>query len=369
MPKIKRYKTNYPGVFYIETKNLKGKERTYYIRYRRKGNLIEEKAGRQYQDDMSPAKAAKIRGIRIDGEDLSNNEKRKRLKAEKIAEAGKMTFARLWKEYETNKPDSKAIKTDKGRFEKYLLPIFENKEPHEIIPLEVDRLRVTLLKTLKPQSVKHVLALLKRIVNFGISRQLCQNINFKIEMIKVDNKITEDLNHEQLQKLLIAIDNSEDIEAANIMKLALFTGMRRGEIFKLKWDDIDFDRRFITIRNPKGGASEKIPLNDQAQQVLENHPRTSDNVFVRSDGKPFTDIRRRVNPIKQAAGLPDNFRALHGLRHTFASILASSGKVDLYTLQKLLTHKSPVMTQRYAHLRDDALKKAADIAGKLIIAA
>jgi integrase len=47
-------------------------------------------------------------------------------------------------------------------------------------------------------------------------------------------------------------------------------------------------------------------------------------------------------------------------------MLASSGEVDMYTLQKLLTHKSPQMTQRYAHLRDDTLKKAADLAGKLI---
>ena len=47
-------------------------------------------------------------------------------------------------------------------------------------------------------------------------------------------------------------------------------------------------------------------------------------------------------------------------------MLASSGKVDLYTLQKLLTHKDPRMTQRYAHLRDEALKKAANLAGDII---
>ena len=47
-------------------------------------------------------------------------------------------------------------------------------------------------------------------------------------------------------------------------------------------------------------------------------------------------------------------------------MLASSGQVDLYTLQKLLTHKSAAMTQRYAHLRDDALRRASDLAGDLI---
>jgi integrase len=91
-----------------------------------------------------------------------------------------------------------------------------------------------------------------------------------------------------------------------------------------------------------------------------------ENVFVRGDGKPFTDIRRRVNPIKEAAGIGANFRALHGLRHVYASMLASSGEVDMYTLQKLLTHKSPIMTQRYAHLRDETLRKASTLAGNII---
>ena len=47
-------------------------------------------------------------------------------------------------------------------------------------------------------------------------------------------------------------------------------------------------------------------------------------------------------------------------------MMASSGQVDMYTLQKLLTHKSAAMTQRYAHLRDDALRRASDLAGDLL---
>lgn len=78
------------------------------------------------------------------------------------------------------------------------------------------------------------------------------------------------------------------------------------------------------------------------------------------------DINKAVNKIKKATGLSEDFRPLHGLRHTYASMLASSGKVDIYTLQRLMTHKSPVMTQRYAHLRDDALRQAADLAGDII---
>jgi integrase len=143
--------------------------------------------------------------------------------------------------------------------------------------------------------------------------------------------------------------------------------MRRGELFKLKWDDVDFDRGFIHIRAPKGGLDQKIPMNPSAQELLVQHPRTdSPYVFPGRGGRQRTDIIKQVNRVKAAAGLPKDFRALHGLRHVYASMLASSGEVDLYTLQKLLTHKSAAMTQRYAHLRDEALRRASDLAGDLI---
>ena len=76
---------------------------------------------------------------------------------------------------------------------------------------------------------------------------------------------------------------------------------------------------------------------------------------------PRTDIKRALTRIKKATGLPDDFRILHGLRHVYASILASSGQVDMFHLQKLLNHQSPQMTQRYAHLRDEALKQASNV--------
>ena len=361
---MKRIKTEYPGIFYREAKRIggRGKERVYYILFKKDGKVYEEKVGRQYADDMTPPKAARIRADRIEGRRKSKKEIRE---ASKVIEEA-WTLSRLWDEYEAHKPDSKSIRTDKGRFKMHLEPTLGKKQPHEIIRLDVDRLRINLSKNLKPQTVKHVLGLLKRIIRFGAKRQLCKDLLFPIDAVKVDNCTTEDLTPGQLKCLLKAISESKDIEAANIMRMALFTGMRRGELFKLQWTDIDFDRGFINIRTPKGGVSQKIPLNEQAREVLKSHPQTAANVFVRGDGNPFTDIRRRVNPIKEAAGLPSDFRTLHGLRHAFASMLASSGQVDMYTLQKLLTHKSPIMTQRYAHLRDETMRKASNLAGDII---
>jgi integrase len=368
MPSLKRIKTNYPGVFFIEgTSPATGKpERIFYIRYRKAGKMIEEKAGRAIEDDMNPARAARIRGERISGKQDTRQEMRDKAKALKEAEAGRWTINRLWLEYTTHRP-IKGLAQDRSRFEKYLKPVWGNKEPHEILPLDVDRLRLRILKDKAPQTAKLTLALLRRIVNYGVKRQLCKPFSFHLELPKVNNLKTEDLNLEQLAALLEAIDLDPNLQAANFMKMALFTGLRRGELFKLQWQDVDFDRGFIHIRTPKGGQDQKIPLNQAARELLEAHPRTGSlYVFPGRGGNQRTDINKQVTRIKEAAGLPKDFRALHGLRHVYASMLASSGQVDLYTLQKLLTHKSAAMTQRYAHLRDEALHRASEVAGDLL---
>jgi len=359
---MKRHKTSYPGVFYREVDRLggPGKERVYYIVFKKDGKVLEEKAGRQFKDDMTPAKAATIRGERIEGKRKSRKEIRE------AAKAVKWTVGRLWEEYSADAP--KNWHADRGRYKNHINPVLGGKEPSAIAQIDVHRLRINLSKTLQPQTVKHVLVLLQRIVNYGVKKGLCPGLGFKIEFPKVHNLKTEDLTPEQLSNLLAAIDADHDIQGGNYIRMALFTGMRRGELFKLKWEDVDFERGFIHIRQPKGGKDQTIPLNQGARELLENHPHGDNSPFVFPglNGGQRTNFNRYINRIRQQACLPVGFRPMHGLRHVYASMLASSGQVDLYTLQKLLTHKSAAMTQRYAHLRDEALRRASDLAGDLI---
>jgi integrase len=367
MPVLKRHKTDYPEVFFIWGTSAKGKpEKVFYIRYYKNGKRIEEKAGRQFKDDMTAARAARTRAKRIEGE-LSNEERREQERKEKEAKAAmKWTFSELWKKYLEDKPDLKGRKSDSSRFDKYIKPAFGDREPKDLLPLDLDRLRLRTLKGKSPQTVKLTLALLKRLSRFGAKKRLCEPVPFEIELPKVDNLKTEDLDQDQLKALLEAIEASEFKQAGAMMKLALFTGMRQGEMLKLKWNDIDFEKGFIRILNPKGGRTETIPMNDGAREVLKAHPREGVFVFTGRGGAQRKDVHKSTRDIADKAGLPKGFRPLHGLRHTYASMLASSGKVDLYTLQKLLTHKDPRMTQRYAHLRDEAMKRASDVAGEII---
>ena len=386
MAKFKRHRDRrYPGCYYIDGKAVgSGKpDKVFYIRYYKDGKEIEEKVGRASQNNMTFARAARKRLNRIEGREKSNVEKREAEEAAKKAEAGRYTISKLWTAYKAAKPNLKGWKSGvyESQYKKHVEPHFGDKEPKDILPLDVKRVENQLLKKRSPQTAKHILKWVRTLSNFGKKNGLCEGLRFTIEMPRVDNQTTEDLTREQMERLIKAIDADDHPQAGAMMKTALFTGMRRGEMFRLKWDDLDFQRGFITLVDPKGGPDQKIPMNQSARDLFiehravaearqkENNPpkwASSEYVFPGRAGDQRTRIDKAVNVIKEAAKLPANFRPLHGLRHVFASQLASSGEVDMYVLQRLLTHKGPQMTQRYAHLRDDALKRASDLAGTLV---
>lgn len=384
MAGAKREKTKYPGVYYRLQDRLdgQGKERAYYIMYRRGGRgskLIEEPVGRE-SEGMTPAKANKIRAMRAAGVEQSNTERRDAAVAARLR-AGELplTVRRLWELYaELNKEKSSA-RTDRS-FIKHLAPLYD-RTPDGLTTKDIDDLSRSLASTpsqrregvcLAPQTIKHVLGLLKRMLRFADRRGVCPfPAGLRFTMPKLDNEKTENMTAEQLHRYLSALDEEPDQDAAAFLRLALLTGMRKNAILNLQWQDVDFAKGHIVLRgeHAKKGKTEHLPLTAAAREVLGGVTRTeSPYIFPGKDGARRQDFRRMARRVRDKAGLPPDFRPLHGLRHTFASALASSGKVDLYTLQKLLTHESPQMTQRYAHLADEALRRAASVADELLTA-
>ncbi|MBF0508881.1 MAG: site-specific integrase [Deltaproteobacteria bacterium] len=363
----RRFPTKYPGVYYRMSRRLggPGEERIYYIIYKKDGKTHEEKVGRQFVDDLTEAKVARIRGERVEGKRQSRKEVRETAQVKQKEQENRWTLDRIWAEYKRQK-SLKGIAQDESRYKNYIHPLFGEKEPVELIPLDVDRLRINLAKERSPQTVKLTLALLRRIANFGAKKRISKPLSFPIELPVVDNLTTEDLTADQLARLLQAIEDDHNVQGKNFMKLILYTGMRRGELFNLKWQDIDFERGFIWIHNPKGGKTVSIPLSSAAGDLLSNHPRSdSEYVFPGRGGNKRTEIRRPIDRIRERAGLPEGFRPLHGLRHLFGSMLVSSG-IDIYTVQRLLTHKNANTTLRYAHLRDQAMRDGSDKAAEII---
>ena len=362
MPKYERHKTRYPGVYYIIGKSTtNGKnEHIFYISYRKQGKLIEEKAGYKFKDDMTAAKASYIRADKIHGK-LQSNRQQRQTDNSNI----EYTFDMLWNDYKQSKWYLKRLDNESSIYNNHLKSDIGHKHPSDITTKEIDIIRKRLSSNYKPRTIEYVLAMIIRLTNHGVKRNLCTPLKIIIELPKYDNTTIEDLSAEQLNRLMQVLESESDQNVANLMRLALYSGMRKSEMIKLKWEDVDFERNFIRIRNAKGVKTNTIPMNQLAQKVFINQKRNNntDYVFPNASGSQRNTgaFKVQLRRIKEKAELPQDFRPLHGLRHVYASMLASSGQVDMYTLQKLLTHKSPQMTQRYAHLRDDALKRASSV--------
>ena len=361
---MKRHPTKYPGVFYRIGKRLDGpgEEKIYYAVWKASdGKITETRLGRQYRDGMTPAQANKQRSLLMTGKEKTRKQKREDAKEKR------WTLDALWDSYRKTKPDSKSMSVDQNRYENHIKPTLGKKLPSDLVSTDIQKIIQKNLKGKSPQTIKHVIDLIKRLCNYGTNNALCSGPAFKIKAPEVANKVTETLSNDQLKRLLNVLDKSENIQVSNLLKLAMVTGMRRGELFRLEWRDFDFESGIIHLRNPKGKQDVFIPLNDQARAILEGHPHTegSQYVFPGSDGGQRKTVQAACRKVRKDAQLPENFRMVHGLRHFYASSLVNAG-VDLYAVQQLLGHKSPVVTTRYAHLNNERLKSASAKIGDLL---
>ena len=376
---IRETSKKYPGVYW--RRDEKNGERAYYIRYRlggREAKLIDEPVGKSSKA-MTEAKASQIRALRLAGKAQSNTERRAQKRAAKEVEAGRWTVERIWTAYRDAHATQASLKAWTSIFNTHILPsAISGKTPDELVTLDVERLhrdvsRAKHKRTGKPlsdQTVKHVLALLKRILRWAADADYIQSpVHLKFKMPSVDNEATENMTPDQAQAYFKALDRESDQDAAAYFRFMLLTGIRKSALLALKWEDVDLDRAFLVLRgkSAKSGKTQSIPLSPGAVEVLKGIYRTdSPFVWPGRDGGQRVDFQRMGRRLRDKAGLPKNFRPCHGLRHCFASWLASSGQVDLYTLQRLLTHGSSAMTQRYAHLADDALKRAVSVADTIM---
>lgn len=375
MPEAKNGKSKkYAGVYWrqVKTHDGLGTERMYYIIYKRGGRgskKIEEPVGRA-SEGMSEALANRERAARIAGKP-SNVEKRKLDNKEATTEKSIKTFEQLWEIYREDHIQNASIQGHIFRYNNHLAKGIGKKDATEITTADINSIRKNMeTKKLSAQTIKHGLTLIRTVLNYAIkigAISIGQLPHF--DMPKVDNIKTENMTAAQLHAYFKAIDEEPDQDAASFLRIALLTGMRRGALMALKWDDINFEQSLIRLRgeSAKNGKTVHLPLNQQAIKVFSSLTRNSESeyVFPGKNGKQRKVFQRIARRVRDKAGLPKSFRPIHGLRHCYASWMASSGKVDMYSLQKLLTHQSPQMTQRYAHLHDEALKKGANVAGEI----
>jgi len=225
----------------------------------------------------------------------------------------------------------------------------------------------------RPATIKQVFALVRHLYNWSMKQGVCPdtipNPCNKVDAPRFDNKVTRALSGDEMGRLLDVLDSWDSNErAVLVIRYALFTGKRRGEILGLTWDNVDLKNGLVSYmaETTKSKRTQTLPVSSNALAVLNrcHELRVSHRVFPSLTGGFFHSFECVWKRIRKKAKL-ENFR-FHDLRHTYASYLASSGKVDIYTLKELLGHRSLDMTQRYAHLVNGALRRAVCVADEVL---
>jgi integrase len=238
---------------------------------------------------------------------------------------------------------------------------------------DIDGAHRAITKRGRPYRANRVLALLSRMFSMAIRWHMRPDNPCKGVERNQEHKRRRYLSADELTRLIKALDEYGDQQSADIIRMLLLTGARRGEVLQARWQDIDLATS--TWRKPGATTKQKtdhqLPLSSAAVQLLadlrQRVPHDAGLLFPAADGSQRRALKRDAwVSICRAASLKG--ARLHDLRHTYASVLASAG-LSLPIIGQLLGHTTPATTARYAHLFDDPLRAAAERAGAIITGA
>ncbi|PKN46194.1 MAG: hypothetical protein CVU59_06790 [Deltaproteobacteria bacterium HGW-Deltaproteobacteria-17] len=356
----------YTGILWRESekKRYGGRaDRCYYIKYLdpTTGRQVKEKVG-WASEGFTPEIAQNRRTEVLEA---------RRTTSETPPEADPITLDELAAQYlewaTANKKDRGY--NDEIRYRLHLRPKLGKRLLTEITLKDLEDLRTKLAKKLSAQSIDHVFKLLKAMLNKATDWNLFTGKN-PVESLKskpLNNARVRFLTRDEARALLDALAPHPDMH--DMALLSLGSGMRFGEVAALQWQDINFETELAHVRDAKGGHDRFAQLKGHVKQMLldrrERLSRVSGYIFTNTKDEPYPEVPRVYNKAVDAIGLNDTSTdakdkvVFHTLRHTFASWLAIQG-TPLYTIQRLMGHKSIKMTERYAHLCPDVQATAVE---------
>lgn len=363
--KVKWVKTRYQGVYYRKSQGQdhihNGKpDKCFFVRYKKEGRRIMEKVGwgaEGYNAEVANGiRGERLRGIRH-GEELPKEK-------EKVPRFSEMVKVYL-KWAAENKVDSR---NDESRYNNHLKDPLGKKRLNEISPFDLERLKSDLMKKdLAAATVKHCLVLVRMVINKAIQWHKYKGLNpvAAVKLPSLNNKRERFLSHEEADKLLTELKKvSENVY--NQALLSLHCGLRAGEIFNLRGQDIDFQNGVIRIMDPKNKANRAAFMTLAVREMLKANAPENPNDLIFTDrwhGEKMELVShtfdRVVKTLRFNDGVKDRRQRVvfHTLRHTFASWLAIQG-TPLFTIRDLMGHRSIAMTERYSHLIPDVKRDA-----------
>jgi len=391
MKQLKWHKTGTKGIRYRQHPTRKhGKKFDIYyaIRYQENGVRIEEGLGWASETgitlDKAIAELSKLREAAVKGEGpVRLAEKREIEDSRKAADEAEqerlekdaVTFDSFFTD--TYLPLAKSSKKEsstnreEGLYSVWIKPVIGHLPLKDVAPFTLEKLKQVMAgQKQAPRSIEYALAVIRQVFNTArrSGAYLGESPTANVKRPKVDNGRMRFLTRTEAEALLAALkDRSPDVHDMTL--LSLHAGLRFGEITSLTWQDVDLSKGTLTIRDAKAGSRYAF-LTEQAADMLRTRDqgKPSDYVFQGRKGKvgrmSFTFFRA-VDDLKLNNGIDDPRLQIcfHSCRHSYASWMIEQG-ADLYTVQKLLGHKTNIMTQRYAHLSENRLKDAAKALGR-----
>lgn len=356
-----RTRTKYAGV-YQRSSNARihnGKSDVCFdISYKWDGRKIWEKIG-WISEGYSAKIASEIRGERLrnirHGEDLP----KKKTKAP--------LFEQVMRKYLDWADKSKKHGKRADEYFYGHLKRLNSKRLNEISPFDLEKIKIqSLEKGFAPSTVRHILVLVGEVFNKAITWGLYKGENpaKKVKKPVPQNRRERFLTREEANRLLTELQKVSS-QMHDICLLSLHLGLRAGEIFNLKGQDLDFENELIHISDPKNKQPRKAYMTGKIKSMLLNrYPRSPNEfVFIARNGGKIIEVSRSfervVNHINLNDGIKDTRQKVvfHTLRHTFASWLALEGET-IQTIAELLGHRTLEMTQRYSHLTGDHKRRA-----------
>jgi integrase len=231
----------------------------------------------------------------------------------------------------------------------------------EVGPLAIEKYKLQRVQSMSPASVNREIALLKHLFNlaehwgFHRGRNPVRGVKFLAE----DNLQFRSLSEAEEEALV----GSCSPYLQDLVRFAINTGLRRGEILNLKWEEVDLERNVIRMLVRKTRRVLEMPLNDRALAVVRAWwgVRRCEFVFYNPEtGVRFKNLWQGLKKACRKARLEDV--TWHTFRHTFAARLTHAG-VDLVTVKELLGHSAVSMTMRYAHTNHEAKARAVGLLG------
>jgi len=251
-----------------------------------------------------------------------------------------------------------SYRTDKSIC-KGLLEFFGEKNVNDLTLWEIEQFKQKRKKEGRtPETINKDLGALRRMINLAIEWQLLDiNPLLGMKLLRVPVTMRRTIKDWEFAKLYgVAPEHFKPI-----LLCAYFTGMRRGEIQNLKWDDVNFEENYILVSRSKNNEYRTIPICENLKHVLNElkQDKNSEFVFNTPKGLPYksnTAWKRVWNNTIIKSGI-EHCR-FHDLRHTFVSDLIVGCKEDFATVMALSGHKDIKMLKRYSHTREDAKRAA-----------